>query len=205
MEKFLNLPVEKQKVVIDAALGVFGTNGYKKASISDIANAAGISKAMIFHYFGTKKVLYLCLVNLCTGIVMSEVDKQFDNTVTDFFDRIMLATKIEMAVMKKHPSIPSFLTSMYFENDEAVKEDIKVILVQSENFRNKIAFDGMDTSKFKDGVDPKLILKMLTLMADGFTSQLSNHADVDFDRVFEEFEAYMNLLKNNLYKEGSLK
>ncbi len=55
MEKFLNLPIEKQNDIIDAGLIAFGTNGYKKASISDIAKAAGISKSMIFHYFRTKK------------------------------------------------------------------------------------------------------------------------------------------------------
>lgn len=55
MEKFLSLPMEKRNLIIDAALKSFGLHGYKKASISDIASSAGISKAMMFHYFGTKK------------------------------------------------------------------------------------------------------------------------------------------------------
>ena len=49
MEKFLNLPVEKQNIIIDAALKNFAVHGYKKTSISDIASSAGISKAMVFH------------------------------------------------------------------------------------------------------------------------------------------------------------
>ncbi|HWQ71096.1 MAG TPA: TetR/AcrR family transcriptional regulator [Desulfitobacteriaceae bacterium] len=202
MEKFYNLPIEKQNNIIDASLKSFGTNGYKKTSISDIANAAGISKAMIFHYFGTKKALYLYLINYCCSIMMKEVDEHFDNTVTDFFDRIMLSTKTEISVMKKHPAIPLFLKSIYFENDQAVKADIKAILTMGEDFRNKIAFEGMDSSKFKDNVDPKLVLKMLTLLADGFTRQISN---IDFDSLLKEFAEYMNLLKNNLYKEEYLK
>jgi AcrR family transcriptional regulator len=59
MEKFFNLSTEKQQKIVDAALASFGANGYKKTSIRDIAAEAGISKAMIFHYFGTKKQLYL--------------------------------------------------------------------------------------------------------------------------------------------------
>jgi len=55
LDKFFSLPNEKQKIIIDAALRTFGANGYKKASTNDIAFAAGVSKAMIFHYFGTKK------------------------------------------------------------------------------------------------------------------------------------------------------
>lgn len=202
MDRFLSSPVEKQNIIINAALTCFGTNGYKKASISDIATAAGISKALVFHYFRTKKELYFYLINYCINIITNEVDEHFDNTVTDFFDRIMLSTNIEISVMKKHPAILLFLQSMYFENDAEVKEDIKTILAAGEDFRNKIAFDGMDTSKFKDDIDPKLVLKMLTLLADGFTRQISN---VDFDSLLKEFEQYMNLLKNNLYKEEYLK
>lgn len=205
MDKFISLPGEKQEIIIDAALKAFGANGYKKASTSDIAAAAGISKAMIFHYFGTKKKLYLYLIKVCAETIMKEVDEHFDNSVTDFFDRIMLSTKIEISVMKKYPAILTFLTSIYFEKDEAVKSDIQAILSMGDDFRNRIALAGIDTSKFKDGVDPKLVFKMLTLLADAFTHQLSNKTDIDFDSLVKEFEAYLELLENNLYKEEFLK
>ncbi|GCD11605.1 hypothetical protein Ctaglu_32280 [Clostridium tagluense] len=71
-------------MIIDAALRTFGANGYKKASISDIAVAGGISKAMVFHYFGTKKALYLYLINLCGGTMMKEVNENFDNMIEEF-------------------------------------------------------------------------------------------------------------------------
>lgn len=55
---------------------------------------------MIFHYFGTKKALYLYLIDLCGNILMDEMDEKFDYTVTDFFDRIKLSSDIEISVMK---------------------------------------------------------------------------------------------------------
>jgi len=205
LENFLSLPLEKQNIIIDAALTCFGTNGYKKASISDIAAAAGISKALIFHYFGTKKALYLYLIDLCTHIIMNEVDKKFDNTVTDFFARIKLATGIEVSVMKKHPAILSFLDRAYFENDDEVKADIKAILVnrESESLRSKIAFEGTDTSKFKDDVDPKLVMKILTLLTDGYLSKMPK-TGIDLDALCEEFDEYINLFKRNFYREKYL-
>lgn len=204
MEKFFSLPADKQKTIIDAALKAFGTNGYKKTSISDIASAAGISKAMVFHYFGTKKALYLYLVDFCGNTLMNEVNEKFDNSITDFFDRIILSSSIEISVLKKHPAILSFITSAYFENDEEVKEDLKAITAQGEGFRNKIAFDCVDYSKFKDGIDLKLVMKMLLWMADGFTKQISDNTGVDYDSFFKEFYDCMNLLKNNFYKKEYL-
>lgn len=201
MEKFLSLPTEKQNMIIDAALRIFGANGYKKASISDIATAAGISKAMIFHYFGTKKALYLYLINLCGSIIMDEVNEKFDNSITDFFERIKMSSSIEVSVMKKQAAIPSFLTSAYFENDVKIKEDLKALFDSGEDFRNKIAFDGVDISKFKDEVDLKLFMKMLTWIADGYAKQLSNPAVVDFDTMMEEFNKCLDMLKNNFYRK----
>ena len=203
MEKFLKLPVEKQNTIIDAALKSFGTNGYKKTSINDIATAAVISKSMIFHYFGTKKALYVYLMDLCGNIFMNEVDEKFDNTVTDFFDRIMLSTNIKISVMRKHHEILSFLGSMYFESDEEVKEDITANLAKGEKFRSKIAFDGMDTSKFKDGIDPKLVMKMLVLLGEGYASK-SDFDKFDVDNIYKEFDEYVHLLKSNFYKEEYL-
>lgn len=202
MEKFFNLPEGKQKTIIDAALKSFGANGYKKTSVSDIAAAAGISKAMVFHYFGTKKALYLYLIELCGDIIMKEVDEKFDYTVTDFFERIKLSSNIEISIMKQHPGMRSFITSVYFESDEEVKEDIKVLLAKGEGFRNKIAFDGMDYSRFKEGIDPKLVMKMLLWLTDGYMNEISSKTEVDYEIFFKEFEECINLLRNNFYKEG---
>ncbi|OPY62230.1 MAG: transcriptional regulator BetI [Pelotomaculum sp. PtaU1.Bin065] len=205
MKKFLSLSAEKQNIFIDAALTCFGTNSYKKTSVSDIAVAAGISKALVFHYFGTKKALYFYLIDLCTHIIMNELDEKFDNAVTDFFDRIKLATSIEISVIKKHPAILSFLDSVYFENDDEVKADIKAILAnsESESLRSKIAFEGTDTSKFKDDIDPKLVMKILTLLADGYLSKMPK-TEIDLEALCEEFDDYINLFKRNFYKEKYL-
>lgn len=200
LEKFENIPVDKQNAIIDAALKSFGNNGYKKTSVSDIAKAAGISKSMIFYYFGTKKGLYLYLVNLCGNIIINEFNERFDYSISDFFDRIKLAASIKTAAMKKHSSIPSFLTSMYFENDSEVKDDIKEILAKGEDFKNKIVISDNDYSKFKDGINPELVLKMLTWLAEGYASRLSGHDNIDYDAFFKEFEECLDLLKNNLYK-----
>lgn len=204
MEKFFSLPEEKQNAIINAALTTFGTNGYKKTSVSDIAGAAGISKAMVFHYFGTKKELYFYMVKLCGKIIMDEVNEKFDNTITDFFERIKLTSEIELSVMKRYSAIPAFITSAYFENDEEVRADLQALFADGDGFRNKIAFDGTDTSKFKEGVDINLVVKMLLWLAEGYTSHLSKNTDINFDEMLTEFNECMDLLKKNLYKKEYL-
>ncbi len=57
-EKFFSLPEEKQRTIINAGYRVFSQNSYKNSPMSEIAQAAGISKSLLFHYFHNKKELY---------------------------------------------------------------------------------------------------------------------------------------------------
>jgi AcrR family transcriptional regulator len=204
LEKFNNLPLEKQSTIINAALDTFGTNGYKKTSVSDIANAAGISKAMIFHYFNSKKELYFYLFNFCVNLIMEEINDKYDTSITDFFERIKMATTLKVAVLKKHPASLSYLNSVYYETNEEVKDDIASEMSRGDIFRNKYVFDGLDYSKFKEGVDVKLIMKMLMWMSEGFVNPSRSLQAEDLETVCKDFYESMNLLKNNLYKEQYL-
>lgn len=196
----MSLSTEKQNDIINAGLNAFGTNGYKKASIRDISSAAGISKSMVFHYFGTKKDFYLFLAQYSGNTLMNEIEGHFNKYETDFFERIRLATNIEISVLQKHPAILSFLKSIYFETDEEVVQEIKAMLVQGESFRSNIAINGIDISKFKEGIDPVLVVKMLTWFAEGYINQLGNKVKMDIDDISREFNLCLNMLKQNFYK-----
>ena len=204
LENFHNLPLEKQSTIINASLDAFGTNGYKKTSVSDIAKAAGISKAMVFHYFGTKKDLYFYLLNFCSNLVVEEINHKMDNSITDFFERIIMATTIKVAIIKKYPATLSFLYSVYYETNEEVKDGIVTIMSQGDAFRTNIVFEGLDDSKFKEGVDVKLVMKMLTWMSEGFVNPSKSLQSEDLDIICNDLYESMKLLKNNLYKEEYL-
>ncbi len=204
MEKFLSLPAEKQNGIIDAALGSFGANGYKKTSVMDIAAAAGISKAAVFFYFGTKRDLYFYLINFCGEIINGEIGKKFDPGITDFFERILLSADIEIAAIQKHPSIFTFLNSVYFESDQDVAPDIQAMLTMGEGFRNKLVLDGLDTSKFKDGIDPRLVMKILIRMTEGFITKPPDRISADLEAFDKEFKECMELFRRNFYKEEYL-
>jgi AcrR family transcriptional regulator len=204
LEKFHNIPLEKQNTIINAALETFGTNGYKKASVSDIAAAAGISKAMVFHYFGTKKEMYFYLLNYCGDLIMGEITERFDHRVTDFFDRITMAANIKLEVIKKHPATLSYLYNVFYESNEEVRGGINEFLANSEGIRNTFAFEGIDYSKFKEGVDVTLIMKMLAWMSEGFLGTSKSIRIPELDALMEVYYEAMELLRRNLYKEEYL-
>ena len=60
-EKFFSISKEKQERIIRCAYEVFSQNSYKEASMSKIADAGGISKSLLFHYFSNKREFHLYL------------------------------------------------------------------------------------------------------------------------------------------------
>jgi len=205
MDMFLNLRAEKQQHIIDAALNIFGKNGYKKASVADIAEEAGIAKGMINYYFGSKKNLYLYLADLCFKSMASEMEKQFDNNVVDFFEKMKMSVRIKVNVIKGHAAILSFLSSVYTEKDSEVTAEIGLFLAEGMKFREQMLYSGVDESKFNDDVDPKLIDKFLLWAADGFTNSLKNGLGIDeIEAMTKELFDFLDLMKKCFYKKEYL-
>jgi len=55
---------ERRELILDAALEVFARRGYHGSSIDEIAHAAGVSKALIYEHFPSKRDLHISLLEL---------------------------------------------------------------------------------------------------------------------------------------------
>ncbi|MCL2337824.1 MAG: TetR/AcrR family transcriptional regulator [Firmicutes bacterium] len=200
--EFSRLAQEKQSAIINAAISVFAAAGYKKAYVSEIAKGAGISKALVFYYFGSKKALYLYLIGYVRDLIMAELNTNKINANDDFFDRIKEIARVEMAMMKQHPGITHFINSMYFERDPEIIQDLQQLNAAGVPAREDLALNGVNFAKFKANVDPKLVVNILVKFTEGVIS--SNKSALTFEASMDEFEACLDLLKNNLYKEEYL-
>lgn len=54
---------DARRRIAQASFRLFGERGYSCTSIQDIADAAGVRKAMVYYYFSSKEGLYQALVN----------------------------------------------------------------------------------------------------------------------------------------------
>ncbi|MNL42483.1 hypothetical protein D3C87_1649420 [compost metagenome] len=134
--------------------------------------------------------------------MVGEIEAKADPAVTDFFDRIKQATNIKLAVLGKYPAMLTFLESTFFEADEEVKSDVQAYYAREEweEFRSKLTLEGLDVSKFKDNVDPALVLKMLVRYSYGYLNMTIGKLDLDIDSLMQEFEDCLKMLKSNFYK-----
>ena len=66
---------DREAQIVDVACRVFGESGYAGTSVADIADAAGISKPLIYNYFGSKDGLYAVCLQHAAGTLVSEIER----------------------------------------------------------------------------------------------------------------------------------
>lgn len=203
MEKFKELSEERQQPIIEAALKCFGKHGYKKASMGDIAQNSGVSKPMLFHYFGTKRDLYLYLSEYVRTVMLDAYKRSEINSYDDLFERIITASRMKMGILERYPNILKFIISMFDETDDAVTDITKKIMPESQRFSYDLVLKKDDAVKFKEGVNIDEVMRLMFLMAEGYAHEMFDER-CSLGEITEEMERIMNMLKSNLYKEEYL-
>jgi AcrR family transcriptional regulator len=56
-------PAERRRLLLEAAADLFTTRPYAAVSMADVARAAGVSKPLVFRYFGDKRSLFVAALH----------------------------------------------------------------------------------------------------------------------------------------------
>src|SRR5581483_9696883 len=64
---------ERREQILRAAVTVFGDRGYTNATISDIANEAGVAHGTVYLYFHSKAEIFQCLVSWFTERLVADI------------------------------------------------------------------------------------------------------------------------------------
>ncbi|MGL6236090.1 MAG: TetR/AcrR family transcriptional regulator [Segniliparus sp.] len=68
---------ERREVILEAAKRVFAANGYN-AGMGEVATASGVRRTVLYHYFPTKKDLYLAVVEAQVAKLMLRMEPTFN-------------------------------------------------------------------------------------------------------------------------------
>lgn len=194
LTNFNKLSVQKQKSVINAGFLCFGQNGYSKASVADIAKAAGISKASLFQYFGTKQDMYLFLYDFAG----KEVSRRISEGTDDYFECAGLYIRSLAELSKDYPNLFDFLVLQTQRKDFSEVEGLFDVADEVCHFNADNLYANVDWSRFRNGFTPEVVQNFFNWFSCGCITQFSQ--TMEPEQVFTEMLRYLNLLKKSLYK-----
>lgn len=206
MFKSLNIDSEKEDRIIRAATRVFAENGYEKASTNAIVKEAKISKGILFHYFNSKKELYVSLYEHLTDLFTEKIYEELDWDEHDIFVTIRSVTLIKFELFSVYPDLINFLTSAFSEEAPEVKGEIEKYKTRMVESSFATLFSNIDTSKFKEGIDVNKSIQVIYWTFEGMANQQQQKAksrsvaEINQEEVLAEIDAYIELLKISFYK-----
>lgn len=192
-EKFFDLKKEKQDRMINAALKLFAENGYRRASTDDMVREAGISKGLLFHYFGSKLGLYEFVYDYSVKFLTMELSSVLHQEETDFFVLRGQIEQAKAAVMKNFPYVQLFL---YRASKEDETEALTAITEKRQQLRE--LYDSMyshvDESSVAGG-SPDRIRRMTDYTLNGLLEDLLRTNSFSPEGYLTEAQTYLDELQ----------
>ncbi len=201
-EKFYSLPEGKQQKIINAGFRVFSQNSYKKSPMNEIADCAGISKSLLFHYFHNKKELYLFLWDKACTITMEYLNEYGCYEPDDLFEMMERGMRAKIYMMKKYPSMTAFVVKAFYEKDPEVNSEIRDSYRKYFDIKANDALARVDTADFVEGLDLKIMYREMYLASEGYLWEIFQSGDeLDVPKLEKDFEEMLKFWKKIYLKK----
>ncbi len=197
-EKFFDLKKDKQDRIINAALKVFAVNGYRHCSTDDIVREAGISKGLLFHYFGSKMSLYEFLYDYCVRFLSLELRTSVSESEKDYFNIMLEQEAAKRNVMRSYPYMQLFIDRSMTEDDEDAVDNTSNLREELQAMYDEI-LNRVDSKAFRKEADPAQIHTMLQATLSAVMSDQLQLPGFNADHYYQEADKYIKMLKNICY------
>lgn len=193
-EKFFDLKKEKQDRMINAALKIFSMRGYQFASTDDIVKEAGISKGLLFHYFGSKLGLYSFVYDYSVRFMSMELKAAVNAKETNFFALHKQMAAGRLQVLKNYPCMQLFLEKC---NTEDVGEALFAIAEKKEELHNLYeSFNAQaDFARLPAGIDAARLRNVLRYTLKNLMDEHFSDGSFQAELFYQESVAYIEFLE----------
>lgn len=190
----------KKDLIVSSALKIMSEKGYYGSTMDDIVAESRMSKGAIYHYYKSKKEVYLGVIESLENkytAVFAEINKE-DNSAKTLKK---LFTTVSSQLKKDPTFFRSFSTFWSISrHDKDFRNAIQNMYNRFQKFIELIIIEGIDNKEFKK-VDPKISALSLILNLEGvFWFTLFESKDIDAETYIDQISDY--ILNAYMLKEG---
>ncbi|MCR4268318.1 TetR family transcriptional regulator [Nitratireductor sp. ZSWI3] len=146
---------QSRQLILQAALEEFSTYGYSGARVERIASQAGVSKPLIYDYFGDKDAIYAAALKEAY-VQIREGEKQLDLDTLSPVEAVRALVRFTMNHFREKPWFISILNTENLRGGTTIREihdakGVQSILVER---LQAVLSRGVEAGVFRAGVDP---------------------------------------------------
>jgi TetR/AcrR family transcriptional regulator len=116
--------MKTEEKIFEAAFRVFQLKGFKGARMQEIADEAGINKAMLHYCFKNKELLFEAVFMNAFGKLAPQINEIFKSQ-DSIFEKIKKFTDSYISFVMNYPFLPQFIIQEMNNNPEFVTKFLK--------------------------------------------------------------------------------
>ena len=195
-DKFFSLPEARQQAILNAGYRVFSQNSYKNSPMSEIADAAGISKSLLFHYFRNKKEFYLYLWDKCAQTTIEYMTRYGCYGQTELFEAMERGMRAKMEILRLYPDMGAFTIRAFYEKDEEICAAIQESYHRYFSLKADKTMLNLSPEQFIPGLDTAMMYREMYWASEGYLWETVQQGIIDVEQMEKDFQKLMSFWKS---------
>jgi TetR/AcrR family transcriptional regulator len=109
---------DNRSLILDCAIELFALRGYDAVGVQEVADAAGLKKPTLYHYFGSKSGLLATLLDEKFSPLFVDLEEAATSQA-DVFGSLTAIATVYFEFAQKHPRLYRLNLSMWFSPPES--------------------------------------------------------------------------------------
>jgi len=195
-----------EKTILEAAKRVFHERGLAGARMQQIADEAGINKALLHYYFRNKQQLFKAVFSEAFATLIPQINEMF-NTEEPLFDKIRSFADRYTALLMQHPYLPGFIINEINNNPKFASEYLTAVRPEPDKLLIQIQ-EEVEKGNILPVNPLQLVINLLSLCIFPFVAaemikNIRGLSQEEFDNLLEERRKYVPEFVINAIKPRS--
>ena len=179
-----------ESLILEAAKSIFQTKGMDGARMQEIANEAGINKAMLHYYYRSKQLLFEAVFKNAFSLLAPQLNTVL-NDDSSIEEKVINFSSNYISFIVQHPYLPNFIIQELNRNpDFILKMKESSAFPNLEKFKNQVDFE-VEKGTIKKIKAEQLFINILALnvfpfIAKPLIQNLIEADDIAFQQIIEE-------------------
>lgn len=192
----------RKEQIMEACMAEFAEYGYEKANTNRICESAGVSKGLLFHYYGSKKSLFLACSFRCVDDFMQIFDG-FSVETLPFIEAMRAYGTAKLRFYAAHPLHYRIILNAFFQTPRELQAELSQRYAALYGYSVRVMNELLEKVDLRPGVTKEEAMALLTAAA-GIIEKKYLPAVIERQECSEAFyetvEAeYLRLIRLTLY------
>ena len=156
--------------LLDAALHLFVSKGYRSTNLEQIAGAAGLTKGAVYFYFGSKEAVLIALLDRVQTVVFDKAIKAVERVGPSLTDKLVafLHNAAKLGITHRDEVLLLILMSLEFkEREGTVRDCIGRIYERTHALIRRLIRAGQKSGEFRSDVPTRELAAIVMANHDG--------------------------------------